>query len=148
VASNANGVGHFTAENIVAVLRARPETDGTYAEVAKRARWYGAAVSKDTLGKWVSTGRRDLKAGKRTTAFARFAQLFDQIKAEECGAEINRIREYERALRLLELTCECGDEKMTMPDGTLGDSCRLCHEIEEKEVQRKGSSRSTARRRD
>ena len=148
MASNANGVGHFTAENIVAVLRALPETDGTYAEVVKRAREYGAEISKDTLGKWVSTGHRDLKAGNAPRRSRGSPNYFDQIKAEECGAEINRIREYERALRLLELTCGCGGEKMTMPDGSLGDSCRLCHEIEEKEVQRKGSSRSTARRRD
>ena len=141
-------MGHFTAENIVSVLRALPETDGTYAEVAKRAREYGAAVSKDTLGKWVSTGRRDLKAGKRATAFARFAQLFDKIKAEECSPEINRISEYERALQILEKICGCGHEKMVLPDGSLADSCRRCQEIEEQEPLRKGSRRSTARRRD
>ena len=59
MASNTYGIGYFTTENIVAVIRALPETDGTYAEVVKRARDYNADVSRHSLGKWVSTGRRD-----------------------------------------------------------------------------------------
>ena len=148
MASNTNGVGHFTAENIAAVLRALPETDGTYKQVVEQAREYGAEVSKDTLGKWVSTGRRDLKAGKRSSAFARVAQLFDNIKAESCSTDVNRMREYERALLLLELTCGCGNEKMTMTDGSVGDSCSRYQEVEGGEPQRKDSRRATARRRD
>ena len=35
------GVGLFTAENIVAVLRAIPESDGTYRDVARKAQQYG-----------------------------------------------------------------------------------------------------------
>ena len=31
------GVGLFTAENIVAVIRAIPESDGTYRDVARKA---------------------------------------------------------------------------------------------------------------
>ena len=31
------GVGMFTAENIVAVVRAIPESDGTYRDVARKA---------------------------------------------------------------------------------------------------------------
>ena len=30
MANGANGIGHFTAENVAAVLRTLPETDGTY----------------------------------------------------------------------------------------------------------------------
>ena len=52
--SNTQGVGYFTAENIVTALRALPETSGTYAEIVKRARDYDAEVSKDMLGKWLS----------------------------------------------------------------------------------------------
>lgn len=33
--SNVNGVGHFAAQNILAVPIALPKTDGTYAEVAR-----------------------------------------------------------------------------------------------------------------
>ena len=143
--SNTRGIGHCTAENIVAVSRAVPQTDGTYAGVVKRAREREADVSKDMLGKWVSTGRRDLIAGRRQTAFARFADHFDRLKNEHCTADANRQREHERALRALERTCDCGKENFTMPDGTLGDRC---HEIEEQEQHRKGSRRSTRRRRD
>ena len=51
-------------------------------------------------------------------------------KEEHCNADANRNREFDRALQILELTCDCGNHKMTMPDGTLGDTCRECHEIE------------------
>ena len=48
MASNTKGIGYFTAENIVAVLRALPETDGTYGEVTNHAREYGGDVSQHT----------------------------------------------------------------------------------------------------
>ena len=35
------GVGLFTAENIVAAIRAIPESDGTYRDVARKAEQYG-----------------------------------------------------------------------------------------------------------
>ena len=92
MAGNTQGIGYFTAENIVAVLRAVPQTDGTYAEVVKHAREHEADVSKDLLGKWVSTGRRNLKAGRRETAFARFADHYDRLKAEHCTTDANRHR--------------------------------------------------------
>ena len=128
---NSNGVGYFTAENIVGVLRALPETDGTYAEVVEQASEYGVTISKTVLGKWVAQGHRDLQAGKRQRAFARFAAMYDEIKEEHCTAEANRSREFDRAMQILERTCECGNDKMTMPDGTLGDTCLGCHDIEE-----------------
>ena len=53
--NHANGIGYFTAENIAAVLRALPETDGTCEEVIKQAREYDGDVSKHTLGKSVSS---------------------------------------------------------------------------------------------
>ena len=56
---------------------------------------------------------------------------------EHCKADANRQREYERALQIPEQTCECGNEKMTIPDGTLGDTCRECQEIEEQGRQRR-----------
>ena len=105
-------------------LRALPETDGTYGEVINRAREYGADVSQHTLGKWVSTGRTDLKAGKRQTAFARFAQRYDQLMEEHCNSNANRNRELDRALEILERTCDCGNEKTVMSDGKLADQCR------------------------
>ena len=50
---------------------------------------YGGDVSQHTLGKWVSTGRTDLKAGKRQTVFALFAQRYDQVMEEHCNADAN-----------------------------------------------------------
>ena len=35
------GVGLFTAENIVAAIRAIPDSDGTYRDVASKAEQYG-----------------------------------------------------------------------------------------------------------
>ena len=55
--SNTDGIGYFTAENIVAVLRVLPESDGTYAEVVKHARNYDGGVPRDLLGNGVATGR-------------------------------------------------------------------------------------------
>ena len=43
------GVGLFTAENIVAVIRAIPESDGTYRDVARKAEQYGGNVQYHTI---------------------------------------------------------------------------------------------------
>jgi hypothetical protein len=55
MADNTKRTGLFTAENIAAVLRALPETDGTYQQVTEQAREYGSDVTHYALGKWVST---------------------------------------------------------------------------------------------
>ncbi len=39
------GVGLFTAENIVAVIRAIPESDGTYRDVVRKAKRYQPATT-------------------------------------------------------------------------------------------------------
>ena len=57
------GVGLFTAENIVAVLRAIPESDGTYRDVASKAEQYGGNFQYHTLSNWASHGRADVEAG-------------------------------------------------------------------------------------
>ena len=58
------GVGLFTAENIVAVLRAIPESDGTYRDVASKAEQYGGNVHDHTISNWLSHGRPDIEAGQ------------------------------------------------------------------------------------
>ena len=45
----ANGIGYFTAENIVAVLKAVPEIDGTYDKIVEHAREYDADVSQPRM---------------------------------------------------------------------------------------------------
>ena len=77
------GIGSFTTDNIIAILRALPETDGTY-------------------------GRADIQAGKSQTAYARFSQRYDSIMEEYCSPDANRSRELDRAFDILERTCECG----------------------------------------
>ena len=128
---NDNNTARFTAPNIAAVLRALPDTDGTYHAVIRQVSEYGVALSPSTLGKWLSNGRADIKANKRQTAYARFAQKFDQLKREHCAADANRNREFDLALQILERTCECGNDKIILPDGTLGDTCRQCQDIED-----------------
>ena len=130
MAINSNVVGNFTAENIVAVLRALPETDGTYSQVIERTKAYDGNVPPHALGKWVTSGRRDLKADKHQTAFARFAQRYDQIMEKHCNADANRNRELDRAFEILERACDCGNEKAVTPDGKLADQCRECQDID------------------
>ena len=78
------GLGLFTAENIVAAIRAIPESDGTYRDVACKAQKYGG----------------------------------------------NRHRELDRALEILKRTCECGNDKMLLPSGKLGDTCQECSDLD------------------
>ena len=103
------GVGLFTAENIVAVLRAIPESDGTYRDIARKAEQYGGNFHYHTIAGWVSHGRADVVAGQPSTAYARFTK---------------RYREFDRALEILERTCECSNDKILLPDGRLGNTCQ------------------------
>ena len=74
------GVGDFRAANLVAILRAVPQTDGTCSAVASKAQEYGSTVLASTLDEWIQEGREDLIAGDTETAFARFATAFDDRK--------------------------------------------------------------------
>ena len=49
---------------------------------------------------------------------------------EHCSPDANRNRELDRALEILERTCECGNDKMTAPDGSLADTCRECQDLD------------------
>ena len=110
------GVGLFTAENIVAAIRAIPESDGTYRDVARKAKQYGGTVHYHTISNWVSHGRADLEAGQPSTAYARFTKRYRELVDQHCGRDTNRNREFDRALEILERTCECGNDKMLLPD--------------------------------
>ena len=131
MANHTSRVGLFTAENIATVLRALPETNGTYREVVRRASEYDVNVSLVTLGKWLAHGRADIKANRRQTAYAKFSQHFDRIRREHCNADANRTREFDLALQILERTCDCGNEKTILPDSTLADTCRQCQDNED-----------------
>ena len=130
MASSMKGNGYFTAENIVAVLRVLPETNGTYDQIIERTKEHGVDLPKHALSRWVASGRADIRAGKHQTAFARFAQRFDQIRKEHCGPETKRTRELDRALEVLDRTCECGNEKALEADGKLADQCLGCQDID------------------
>ena len=124
------GVGLFTAENIVAVIRAIPESDGTYRDVARKAEQYGGNVQYHTISNWASHGRADLEAGQPSTAYARFTKLYKELVDEHCKPDNNRNRELDQALEILKRTCECGNDKMLLPDGKLADQCQECQEID------------------
>ena len=68
------GVGLFTAENIVAAIRAIPESDGTYRDVARKAEQYGGNFHYHTISNWVRYGQADIEAGQPSTAYARIHQ--------------------------------------------------------------------------
>ena len=124
------GVGLFTAENIVAVIRAIPESDGTYRDVARKAEQYGGNVQYHTISNWASHGRADVEAGQPSTAYARFTKLYRDLIAEHCQPDNNRNRELDQALEILKRTCECGNDKMLLPDGKLGSTCQECQDLD------------------
>ena len=118
------GVGLFTAENIVAVIRAIPESDGTYRDVARKAEQYDGYVQHHTIAGWLSHGRADVADGQPSTAYARFTKRYRELIDDHCQPDNNRNREFDRALEILERTCECGNDKMLLPDGKLGNTCQ------------------------
>ena len=105
MAKRAQGVGLFTTENILAVPRVIPDTRGSCAAAARQ---HGVTLSPHTTATWVTRGRGDIRARKNTTAYARFAKQYDELRAEHCGPDANRHQEFNRALEALERTCECG----------------------------------------
>ena len=74
------GVDDFRAPNLVAILRAVPQTDGTCSAVASKAQEFGSTVPETTLDDWLQEGREDLIAGDTETAFARFVTAYDERK--------------------------------------------------------------------
>ncbi len=71
-----------------------------------------------------------MEAGQPSTTYARFAKRRRDLIAEHCGPDTNRNRELDRAPEILERTCECGNDKMLMPDGKLADQCRQYQELD------------------
>ena len=124
------GLGLFTAENIVAVIRAIPESDGTYRDVARKAEQYGGNVHYHTIAGWLSHGRADVAASQPSTAYARFTKLYQELVGEHCRPDHNRNRELDQALEILKRTCECGNDKMLMPDGKLSSTCQECQDLD------------------
>ena len=126
MASHTQGIGLFTAENIAAMLQAIPDSNGTYVDIAGKAQEHGAILSPYTISSWVNRSRADIRARRNNTAYARFAKQYDQLRAEHRGSDANRNREFNRALEILERTCECGNDKVLLPDGKLAEQCREC----------------------
>ena len=60
MSNTTRGVGLFTAENIAAILRAIPESDGTYRDVARKAVRYGGNFHHHTIANWVRHGQADM----------------------------------------------------------------------------------------
>ena len=131
------GVGLFTAENIVAVIRAIPESDGTYRDVARKAEQHGGNVQYHTISNWISHGRADVAAGQPSTAYTRFTKLYREMVDEHCKPDTNRNREFDRALEILEQTCECSNDKVLLPDGKLGSTCQECQDLDARQRRRR-----------
>ena len=131
-----NGIGLFTADNIVAVLTVIPQTNGTYEQIAQAAAQMGACVTHPTVANWVTKGKADIRQKKNHTAYARFAQRFAKLIAENCGTDHNRNRELDRALQILEQSCECGQPKHVFPDGSVANACRSCLDLRRQKSRR------------
>ena len=130
MSNKTRGVGLFTAENIVAVLRAIPESDGTYRDVARKAEQYGGNVHYHTIAGWLSHGRADVAASQPSSAYARFTKLYQELVGEHCRPDHNRSRELDQALEILKRTCECGNDKMLLSDGKLSSTCQECQDLD------------------
>ena len=127
----------FTAENIVALIRAIPESDGTYRDIARKAEQYGGNVHYHTIAGWLSHGRADVAAGQPSTAYARFTKLYQDLVGEHCRPDNNRSRELDQALEILKRTCECGNDKILLPEGKLGSTCQECQDLDARQRQRR-----------
>ena len=130
------GVGLFTAENIVAVIRAIPESDGTYRDVARKAEQYGGNFHHHTISNCVRYGQADVAAGQPSTAYARFTKRYQDLVAQHCGPDTNRNREFDRALEILKRTCECGNDKMLLPEGKLGSTRQEYQDLDTQQRRR------------
>ena len=128
--TSSKGVGKFTAKNLVAVFRALPESNGTYHDVSRIAKEYDGDVHHNTIAGWIQAGTTDLRANKNATAYARFTKIYQELFKEHCSGNVNRNRELDRALEILQRTCECGNEKMLMDDGTVAEQCRECRDLD------------------
>lgn len=136
MANTTNGIGAFTADNIVAVLTVIPETNGTYDEIIQAAKKFGATVTSTTVARWVTKGKSDIKEQKQHTAYARFARQFAELLNKHCGPDHNRNRELDRALRILEQSCECGEDRHVYSDGSVAQQCRRCLEMQQQKSRR------------
>ena len=67
----------FTADNIVGILRAVPESDGSFKDVSDKAEGHGVSVSPLTIGCWVLWGREAIRRLDVTKAHAQFAREYD-----------------------------------------------------------------------
>ena len=89
----------------------------------------------------VSHGRADIEAGQPSTAYTRFTKLYRELIAEHCATSVepdnNRNREFDRALEILERTCECSNDKMLLPDGKLGSTCQECQDLDAPQRRRR-----------
>lgn len=72
--------GEFKAKNLVAILHAVPQTDGTCSAVASNVRKYESMVLASTLEEWLQEGHEDLIAGDTETVFARFVTPYEERK--------------------------------------------------------------------
>ena len=138
MASTIRGIGLFTAENIAAILKAVPETNGTYSEIAERAgEISGTTIGTGTLSRWVTVGNQDIKRGKKNTAFARFARLYARSIEEHCNMDANRNREMDRALNLINSICDCGNTKEILPGGEYEEACAKCKEMDAEQAPKR-----------
>lgn len=131
---SAMNASHFTVNNIVAILRSVESSDGTYKSVVQVCNeQYGGDVGVSTLAGWVTRGKRD--AGKRPeTAYARFAKEYKSRVDQYCtyGTLLNRT--FDEAMAVLETTCDCGEPKELLEDGTRGATCAVCRDIDGRSV--------------
>ena len=121
----------------MAAIRAILESDGTYRDVARKAEQYGGYFHHHTLSNWVKHGRADVEAGQLSTAYARFTKRYRELIAEHCKPDNNRNRELDQALEILKRTCECGNDKMLLPDEKLGNTCQECQDLDARPRRRR-----------
>ena len=127
----------FNESNLVALLQAVGQSDGTYRNIAEIAqREYGGEATGSALGAWIARGKKDIADGK-DSSFARLATRMVPMIEERRGLEPGRSRVVANALARFDRMCECGSDRALDSAGKLMATCRRCADADQ--VRRRGA---------
>ena len=120
----------FNETNILALLQAVGESDGTYKDIVEIAQLeYGGQATAGAFGNWMVRGKKDLAAGK-DSSFARLAKRVVPMIEERRGLEPGRCRVVAKAFAKFDRMCECGADRALDSAGKLLKTCRGCADAE------------------
>ena len=131
------GVGLFTAENIVAVIRAIPESDGTYRDIAVRPSNTAATFTTTPFRTGSATAGLMLKLANRPPPTPDSPNGTESWSTSTADRTTTGTANCDRAIEILERTCECSNDKLLLPDGKLGNTCQECKDLDARQRRRR-----------